>query len=206
MALTMAATAFINSSIVMKLGARRVSHAALIAYIWPARSSGGSPGPAKPCGNSCPHDDQHVPVRLSGRQFLSIALQPFARTAGAAASIQVFIRIVGGSALGIVIGNAFDGSARPLATAQVSGGADLDLLLYSEKGQLFSGEIRRGCPSRWFEEEEEVLRALRPQTPGLSSDEAAAAPTQRQRPTPQGNSLRRWDVGADRGHFPRRET
>jgi DHA1 family bicyclomycin/chloramphenicol resistance-like MFS transporter len=98
-----------------------------------------------------------------GANFVSIALQPFARTAGAAASIQVFIRIAGGAALGIVIGNAFDGSARPLATAQVMAGVlTLIFLLYSEKGCCFSGEIHRGCPSRWFEEEKEGLEGVTP--------------------------------------------
>jgi DHA1 family bicyclomycin/chloramphenicol resistance-like MFS transporter len=139
MALTMAITAYINSSIVMKLGARRVSHAATIAYILASAVQWWISGPGETLWQFLPI--MTINMCLSGflgANFVSIALQPFARTAGAAASIQVFIRIAGGAALGIVIGNAFDGSARPLATAQVMAGVlTLLFVLYSEKGVLF---------------------------------------------------------------------
>jgi DHA1 family bicyclomycin/chloramphenicol resistance-like MFS transporter len=54
MALTMGITAYINSSIVMKLGARRVSHAATIAYILASAVQWWISGPGETCGNSCP--------------------------------------------------------------------------------------------------------------------------------------------------------
>jgi DHA1 family bicyclomycin/chloramphenicol resistance-like MFS transporter len=73
-----------------------------------------------------------------GANFGSIALQPFARIAGAAASLQTFVRIALGAALGAMIGQAYDGTARPLAAALlVAGIGALLLVLYSERGKLF---------------------------------------------------------------------
>lgn len=73
-----------------------------------------------------------------GANFGSIALQPFARIAGAASSFQAFLRMALGSLLGGLIGQAYDGSARPLAAALLASGlAALALVLFSEKGVLF---------------------------------------------------------------------
>jgi DHA1 family bicyclomycin/chloramphenicol resistance-like MFS transporter len=73
-----------------------------------------------------------------GANFQSIALQPFARTAGAAASITAFVRMVLGASLGTLIGQAYDGTPRPLFAAMtVAGIIALVLVLYSERGKLF---------------------------------------------------------------------
>ena len=73
-----------------------------------------------------------------GANFGSIALQPFARIAGAAASLQTFLRLVIGSALGAFIGQLYDGSAVPLAAALMMAGIlALLLVLFSERGRLF---------------------------------------------------------------------
>jgi DHA1 family bicyclomycin/chloramphenicol resistance-like MFS transporter len=73
-----------------------------------------------------------------GSNFQAIALQPFARVAGAAASVQAFVRMMVGSLLGALIGQAFDGTARPLAMALLSAGVGaLILVLFSEHGKLF---------------------------------------------------------------------
>jgi DHA1 family bicyclomycin/chloramphenicol resistance-like MFS transporter len=73
-----------------------------------------------------------------GANFGSIALQPFARIAGAAASLQTFLRVALGAAIGTGIGQAYDGTARPLALALfVAGVSALVLVLYSEHGRLF---------------------------------------------------------------------
>jgi MFS transporter, DHA1 family, multidrug resistance protein len=70
--------------------------------------------------------------------FGAIALQPFARTAGAAASVMTFLRMVIGSMAGAMIGLAYDGTARPLALTMLLGGLiALALVLFSERGRLF---------------------------------------------------------------------
>jgi DHA1 family bicyclomycin/chloramphenicol resistance-like MFS transporter len=136
----MAVANFFNSRIVERFGARRVSHTALLAFIvvssvqvWMAH---------------LPHQTlwQFVPVMglnmclmgFLGANFGSIALQPFARIAGAASSFQMFVRMAMAASLGALIGQAYDGTARPLAWSLLAGGiAALILVLYSEQGRLF---------------------------------------------------------------------
>jgi DHA1 family bicyclomycin/chloramphenicol resistance-like MFS transporter len=73
-----------------------------------------------------------------GANFQAISLQPFARIAGAAASIMSFVRMVVGAVLGSLIGQAFDGTARPILAAMAGFGLTaLVLVLYSERGRLF---------------------------------------------------------------------
>jgi DHA1 family bicyclomycin/chloramphenicol resistance-like MFS transporter len=140
MAGSMALANLLNSRIVERFGARRVSHTALFAFIavavlqvWRAFS-----------GNEQLWDfvllqsAQMSLIALMGANFTSIALQPFAHIAGAAASVQMFLRSVMSALLGTAIGLAYDGSARPIALALLIGGIlALGLVLFSEKGQLF---------------------------------------------------------------------
>ena len=129
-----------NTQIVEKYGARRVSHTALLAFIaisvlqvWFAHQE---------------HETlwQFIPlmtlncamIGFTGANFSSISLQPFARTAGAASSLQAFLRMACGSALGVIVGQVYDDSARPLSWALLGCGlAALALVLYSENGRLF---------------------------------------------------------------------
>ncbi|MET1755202.1 multidrug effflux MFS transporter [Novosphingobium sp. RD2P27] len=147
MALVMSGTNFVNSRIVERFGARRVSHMATIAYLVVAGA--------------------HLAWAMSGEtlwvfvplmtismclmsfisaNYQSIALQPFARTAGAAASVMAFVRLLLGALLGTLIGQAYDGTARPLLAAMtVAGVIALGLVLYSERGVLFR---RLNAPAR----------------------------------------------------------
>jgi MFS transporter, DHA1 family, multidrug resistance protein len=148
MALFMAAANFTNSRIVERFGARRVSHTATLAlvavgalHVWLA---------------SRPDQTlwQFVPVMTAamclmgfiGANFSSISLQPFALMAGAASSAQAFVRMVLASGLGAILGQHYDGTARPLALA-IFGGAvgSLLLVLYSERGRLFRRLIPPGA-------------------------------------------------------------
>ena len=140
LALTMSLANFGNSRIVERFGARRVSHTALLAYIaisslqflaansrhevlWQFALLMGS--------NMCL-------MGFIGANFTSIALQPFGAIAGAAASVQTFLRMVTASVLGALIGQAYDGTARPLALALLAAGTiTLLAVLFSEHGRLF---------------------------------------------------------------------
>lgn len=147
MALLMAGTNFVNSRIVEIFGARRISHTALLIYVAAALV--------------------HVWIALTEREtlasfvvllsvifccmsflganFQSIAMEPFARIAGSAASILSFVRVVIGTLLGIAIGQAFDGTSGPLALAILFAGVGTLLLVaWSEHGQLFK---RRTVPA-----------------------------------------------------------
>ncbi|MFM6933030.1 MAG: multidrug effflux MFS transporter [Novosphingobium sp.] len=140
MALAMATSNFANSRIVERFGARRVSHAALLTYLTVAlvqyvlAQSG--------------HQTlwQFVVVQtlsmmlmgFVGANFGSIALQPFARIAGAASSVQAFIRMVLASLIGWAVGQSYDQTAVPYSQALIlSGVLTLALVLFSEKGRLF---------------------------------------------------------------------
>ena len=136
----MATTAFINSRIVERFGARRVSHAALIAYLCASMAqlllaSIGS----ETLWSFIPLMTVNLCLMgFIGANFGSIAMQPFARTAGAAASTQAFIRTVLAAVLGSLIGQAYDGTARPLAVALLGAGTvALIVVLFSERGRLF---------------------------------------------------------------------
>lgn len=140
MALMMALANLANSRIVERFGARRVSHTALLVYmllasiqLWLAWR-----GDETLWQFATVMTLNLCLMGFIGANFGSIALQPFARIAGAAASLQTFIRLAVGSALGAWVGQLYDGSARPLAIALVLAGiGSLVLVLFSENGRLF---------------------------------------------------------------------
>jgi MFS transporter, DHA1 family, multidrug resistance protein len=130
----------VNSRIVERFGARRVSHTGVLVFIvvsaiqvWAAVYRPDSLAWFLPL----------MAINLGllgflGANFGSIAMQPFAHIAGAASSIQTFFRMFGAALVGLAIGQAYDDTARPFAIALLmcSIGALL-LVLYSEKGKLF---------------------------------------------------------------------
>ncbi|WP_091149163.1 multidrug effflux MFS transporter [Novosphingobium sp. CF614] len=139
MALIMASTNFVNSRIVERFGARRVSHTALLTYIglavihfFLARN-----GEAFWVFFMLMTSSMCM-MSFIGANFQAISLQPFARFAGAAASAMAFVRTVLGATLGAAIGQAYDGTARTILAAMVVCGVSaLILVLYSERGRLF---------------------------------------------------------------------
>lgn len=148
-ALCMAFTSFSNSRIVERFGARRVSHTAMLAYIVVSL--------VQIALASRAHESlwQFMPamalnmclVGFIGANFGSISLQPFELMAGAASSVQAFLRMVIGAVLGILIGQAFDGTALPLAKAFLACGlVTVAAVLYSEKGRLFRRIHPPGSP------------------------------------------------------------
>lgn len=137
---TLAVSSFVNSRIVERFGARRVSHTALVTFIaiaalqvWAALFHGDSLQLFVPlmAGNLCL-------LGFMGANFGSIAMQPFSEVAGAASSAQSFVRMSMGAVMGIAIGQLYDDSARPLAFALFGCSvASLGLVLFSERGKLF---------------------------------------------------------------------
>ena len=137
---TLAVSSFVNSRIVERYGARRVSHTGLLVFIavsilqvWVAVAKGDSLALFVPlmAANLCL-------LGFLGANFGSIAMQPFAQTAGSASSVQSFVRMSLGAVLGIIIGQTYNDSALPLALALLLCSIfSLALVLYSERGQLF---------------------------------------------------------------------
>ncbi|MXO67000.1 multidrug effflux MFS transporter [Altericroceibacterium endophyticum] len=130
----------VNSRIVERFGARRVSHTGVLAFIAVS---------ALQVLAAFRHDGDIVyflPLMATnlallgflGANFGSIAMQPFAHIAGAASSIQSFFRTFGAAVVGLFIGQSYDGTARPFAIALlICSVLALLLVLYSEKGRLF---------------------------------------------------------------------
>ena len=145
---TLAVSSFVNSRIVEKFGARRVSHTALIAFVV---VSVAQVFVAVNLGRSLAWFLPLMSMNLCllgflGANFGSIAMQPFENSAGAASSVQSFIRMSLGALTGILIGQAYDGTALPLALALLGSSlVALGLVLYSERGKLFRrpGQARR---------------------------------------------------------------
>ena len=136
----MAVASIVNSRIVERFGARRVSHVGVLLFILVS---------AAQVYSSQYHSSElawFVPLMATnlallgflGANFGSIAMQPFPEIAGAASSIQTFIRMFGAALVGLVIGQSYDGTARPFAIALLISSVLATLLvLYSEEGRLF---------------------------------------------------------------------
>ena len=139
-AAVMAIANIVNSRIVMRYGARRVSHAGVLIFIAVSATQVWA-------SHYRPGDLQwFLPLMAMnlgllgflGANFGSIAMQPFARIAGAASSVQTFFRMFGAAMVGLVIGQVYDGTARPFAwSLLICSTLALVFVLYSEKGKLF---------------------------------------------------------------------
>ncbi|MEO0441623.1 MAG: multidrug effflux MFS transporter [Pseudomonadota bacterium] len=139
-AAAMSLGSFVNSRIVMRFGARRVSQAALIFFIavsailWLTTAAGQA--------NLILFTLLLIPtmgmVGLTGANFSSIAMQPFGAVAGVASSFQNFARTGVSVTLGAAIGLQFDGSILPLSVGfLLCGIGALLVVLWAEKGRLF---------------------------------------------------------------------
>jgi DHA1 family bicyclomycin/chloramphenicol resistance-like MFS transporter len=136
----MAVASMINARLVERVGMRRMSHGALLAFITLSSI--------------------HAAVALSGREtivvftilqaltmlsfglqagnFNAMAMEPLGHIAGAAASLQGSISMVGGSLIGFVIGQQFNGSAAPIPIGfALCGLGALACVLFAERGRLF---------------------------------------------------------------------
>ncbi|MFB9952578.1 multidrug effflux MFS transporter [Rhizobium puerariae] len=141
-AVFMSTASFLNARFVGRFGMRRLSHGSLmgfiaITFLWMLVQVFGP---------------QPMPILLFlvffslamfqfgwiGSNFNSLAMEPLGHVAGTASSVLGFMSTVGGSVIGVIIGQAFDGTALPLVagffTVSIIG---LVFVLIGEKGQLF---------------------------------------------------------------------
>jgi DHA1 family bicyclomycin/chloramphenicol resistance-like MFS transporter len=137
----MALANFSNSRIVERFGARRVSHAALMVYIVLSLIQ---------LGASLMHPEplwlfigvvalNMGMVGFTGSNFGSIAMEPFGKIAGSAASFQSFARMALASLIGMLTGQRFNGTTLPLAEGFVIAGfIGLGFILWAENGKLFT--------------------------------------------------------------------
>lgn len=139
-AIAMAFGNFVNSRIVMRFGARRVSQSALLFFLIVAiihlgvTLTGLLTLPIFVfllASSMCM-------VGFTGANFSSIAMQPFGKSAGVASSFQNFTRSLVSAAIGGTIGLQFDGTTLPLVIGFfLCGSASFLVILWAENGVLF---------------------------------------------------------------------
>ena len=136
----MAAASFFNSRIVMALGTRLISHAALVAFTaiaalhlmvaWMALESFWTFVVLQALMMGC--------FGLCGANFSSMAMEQMGDIAGTAAALQGFAAVIGGALIGALIGLAFDGTTVPLYIGFLSLGlVSLAVVWLTEHRRLF---------------------------------------------------------------------
>ena len=137
---------FANAQLVERFGTRRLSHSALIALIiisamhLAVEVSGG-----QTLSNFLVLQALTMACfGLTGSNFSSMAMESVGHIAGTASSVQGFISTVGGAAIGIAIGQAFDGSTLPVSIGfLIVASIVLVVVLVTERGQLFTARNAR---------------------------------------------------------------
>jgi len=143
MAGAMGLSAYVNSRVVERLGTRLVSHAALAGFILISSvhlavalaglETAASFAVLQCLAMGC--------FGMTGSNFNSMAMEPMGSIAGTAASVQGFLSTVGGAAIGVVIGQSFNGTTVPLEVGfVVTGLTALALVLVTERGRLFGAQ------------------------------------------------------------------
>ncbi|WP_242223878.1 multidrug effflux MFS transporter [Shinella zoogloeoides] len=138
----MALSSFVNARLVGRFGMRRLSHGALVGFLavnalWLALTLAW-PG-------HLPFPIFIVLFALSmfqfgwiGSNFNSLAMEPLGHVAGTASSVLGFMGTAGGTVIGAIIGQSFNGTALPLVTGfftlSIIG---LVFVLIAERGKLF---------------------------------------------------------------------
>jgi DHA1 family bicyclomycin/chloramphenicol resistance-like MFS transporter len=137
-ATTMGVAAYLNSRIVERLGMRRISHTALLAYIaiTGLHSMIAVLGLEQLWIFVVFQSATMACFALTTSNFGAMAMEPVAAVAGIGASLQGFAAtLVGG-----VIGRQFNGTSVPLAAGSLYCGlTSLLFVLLAEKGKLFRG-------------------------------------------------------------------
>jgi len=138
----MALSSFVNSRLVGRFGMRRLSHGALLGFLgintlWLVLTLLWTP---------------HVPFPIFivlfalamfqfgwiGSNFNSLAMEPLGHVAGTASSVLGFMGTAGGTIIGAIIGQSFNGTALPLVTGFFSVSiVGLVFVLLAERGKLF---------------------------------------------------------------------
>jgi len=146
-AAAMGVAAYLNSTIVVRFGMRRISHAALVCYL-------GVTGlhsvlavlATEPLWAFVALQSATMACfALSISNFGAMAMEPVASVAGIGASLQGFTSTLGGALVAAFIGRYFNGTLVPLAFGSLCcGAASLTFVLLAERGRLFRGHHAAG--------------------------------------------------------------
>jgi DHA1 family bicyclomycin/chloramphenicol resistance-like MFS transporter len=142
-AVFMGMAAYLNSRMVERLGMRRISHAALLAYIGIAvlHTLVAAAGLERIWTFVLFQSAGMAAFGLSVSNFGAMAMEPVGAVAGVGASVQGFVSTFLGALVGAFIGKQFNGTTVPLAAGGIGCGlAALGCVLLAEKGRLFSSQ------------------------------------------------------------------
>lgn len=131
----------VNSRLVSRFGARRLSHSALVAMIVInlVHLAVIMTGYETLVTFMVLQALTMLTVAFTGSNFSAISMEPFSKGAGVASSFQTFLTTAVSSALGTIVGRAFDGTTLPLTSGLVVfGSLAFLILLWAERGKLFA--------------------------------------------------------------------
>lgn len=141
MAGSMGIGGLINSRLVSRYGARRLSQGALIGLVLISIVHLGViwSGAESLATFILLQSLAMLATAFTGANFSSISMEPFAKGAGVASSFQAFLTTVMSSLLGAMVGAAFNGTTLPLVYGQLAFGAGALLtVMWAERGRLFT--------------------------------------------------------------------
>ncbi|KMS56761.1 bicyclomycin resistance protein [Sphingobium cupriresistens LL01] len=131
----------INSRLVQRFGARRMSQSALIAFILIAAVHLAVilTGMETLATFMALQAMTMMTVAFTASNFSAISMEPFHKGAGVASSFQAFLTTALSSALGSIVGRAFDGTTLPFTIGLlVFGIGSFLIVIWAERGKLFT--------------------------------------------------------------------
>lgn len=131
----------VNSRLVSRFGARRLSHGALVGMILInlVHLAIIMAGQETIVTFMVMQSITMLTVAFTGSNFSSISMEPFSKGAGVASSFQSFLTTAVSAALGTIVGRAFDGTTLPLTSGLVIfGSLAFLILIWAERGRLFA--------------------------------------------------------------------
>lgn len=140
----MAASSYVNSRLVQRFGMRRLSHGALIAYAvatlaWWLLSLWA--GPLSFWLFMVLQSVIFFFFGWIGSNFNAMAMEPLGAIAGTGSAVVGFLQTAGGSLVGALIGQSFDGTDTPMALGfLIVSLAAIVLVLIAERGRLFQAQ------------------------------------------------------------------
>jgi len=141
MAGSMGVGSLLNSRLVSRMGARRLSQGAVLAMVLinAVHLAVITAGMENMFTFMFFQSATMMAVAFTASNFGAISMEPFAKGAGAASSFQAFLTTALSSALGSVVGRAFDGTTLPLTMGMlIFGSAAFSIVAFAEKGKLFT--------------------------------------------------------------------
>ncbi|MEX6509018.1 multidrug effflux MFS transporter [Jiella sp. M17.18] len=143
-AIFMAASSFLNSRLVERLGMRRLSHGALIGFLSLAAihlAVAVAMGGAAPIWFFVPIMTLNFCLfGFIGTNFNALAMDPLGHVAGTASSVLGFMQTFGGGLLGAVLGYFYNGTVLPLLLGFIALSVASITCVFLAEGRLFEAK------------------------------------------------------------------